>query len=225
MFDKGKRTRKVQQEIEKRISQLNETLSERTVSTSLKENLVTLRRLFEDMDLIKYRELTVRGLDLDCFLVYCDGMVSCDTINQCVIRPMMTRKVEGDRHVLDALTAQVIQVAETARTGRFVEIVEKVMSGSTALFVDTCPEALVLNTKDFEVRAIEEPENEKSLVGPGRGLRSHCCPTSPRLSAGSTPASSRRRCSPWDAGQRPGSASATWKAWRTKSSWISSWTS
>jgi len=53
MFDKGKRTRKVQQEIEKRISQLNETLSERTVSTSLKENLVTIRRLFEDMDLIK----------------------------------------------------------------------------------------------------------------------------------------------------------------------------
>jgi len=176
MFDKGKRTRKVQQEIEKRISQLNETLSERTVSTSLKENLVTLRRLFEDMDLIKYRELTVRGLDLDCFLVYCDGMVSCDTINQCVIRPMMTRKVEGDRPVLDALTAQVIQVAETARTGRFVEIVEKVMSGSTALFVDTCPEALVLNTKDFEVRAIEEPENEKSLVGPREGFTESLLP-------------------------------------------------
>ena len=121
------------------------------------------------MELIKYKSLTVKGASLDC-LVYCDGMVSTEMVNQSIVRPLMTRKVESDRPILDALTTQVLQVAETTRLTAFSDIVEEIMSGSTVLFVDSCTEAVALNTRDYVLRAVDEPENEKSLVGPREGF-------------------------------------------------------
>jgi len=170
MFNKRKRAQKIQQEFDKRISQLNDVLAEKTVSSDLKENLVTTKRLFESMELIKYKSLTVKGAFLDCLLVYCDGMVSTEMVNQSIVRPLMTRKVESDRPILDALTTQVLQVAETTRLTAFSDIVEEIMSGSTVLFVDSCTEAVALNTRDYVLRAVDEPENEKSLVGPREGF-------------------------------------------------------
>ncbi|NLM85005.1 MAG: spore germination protein, partial [Clostridiales bacterium] len=170
MFNRGKRAQKVQQEFDRRISELGDALSEKAVSPSLKDNMVLTKRLFDGMDLIKYKSLTVKGASLDCFLMFCDGMVDNEMINQSIIRPLMVRKVEGDGPVLDALAAQVLQVADMRRETRYSEIVREVMSGNTVLFVDTCAEAIVLSTKDYVVRAVDEPENEKSLVGPREGF-------------------------------------------------------
>ena len=170
MFNRGKRAQKVQQEFDRRISELGDALSEKAVSPSLKDNMVLTKRLFDGMDLIKYKSLTVKGASLDCFLMFCDGMVDNEMINQSIVRPLMVRKVEGDGPVLDALAAQVLQVADMRRETRYSEIVREVMSGNTVLFVDTCAEAIVLSTKDYVVRAVDEPENEKSLVGPREGF-------------------------------------------------------
>jgi len=170
MFNRGKRAQKVQQEFDRRISELGDALSEKAVSPSLKDNMVLTKRLFDGMDLIKYKSLTVKGASLDCFLMFCDGMVDNEMINQSIVRPLMVRKVEGDGPVLDALAAQVLQVAAMRRETRYSEIVREVMSGNTVLFVDTCAEAIVLSTKDYVVRAVDEPENEKSLVGPREGF-------------------------------------------------------
>lgn len=170
MFRKGKRAQKIQQEFDKRISELGEALSEKAVFSSLKDNLVTSKRLFEGMELVKYKMLTVKGADLGCFLMFCDGMVNTEMINQSIIRPLMTRKAEAGTPVLDVLTTQVLQVAEAKRVTQFSDVVREVMSGSTVLFVDTCTEAVALNTKDYVLRAVDEPENEKSLVGPREGF-------------------------------------------------------
>ena len=53
------------------------------------------------------------------------------------------------------------------------EVIENVCYGDTVLFVNGCDKALVLDTKKFQTRAIEEPQNEKALNGPKEGFNEY----------------------------------------------------
>ena len=50
------------------------------------------------------------------------------------------------------------------------DVIEDVTYGDTVLLTDGVDEALILNSKDFQIRAISEPESEKVMLGPHEGF-------------------------------------------------------
>ncbi|MEA5016547.1 MAG: spore germination protein [Candidatus Limiplasma sp.] len=169
-FLKKQRARRAQA-VEKKVSQWNAPLEERKIRASLEDNIAVCKQLFSDMDIIRYRRFQTEGeTPLECFLVFCDGMVHSQILNSHIVKPLMSLKVDVGSVPMESLITGAVPVSEASLIDSFRCVVESVSSGDTVLFIHGCQQAAVLNTKQFNVRAIDEPDNEKVLVGPREGF-------------------------------------------------------
>ncbi len=156
---------------EEEISGLNLPLEDRKISPSIAENMVFCRQLFSDMDIIRYRTLTAKGgQNLRFFLVFCDGMVNYETINDNIIRPLNIIAEKLDYNADYRRLTEMLQVADMKMADNFGEVVEAVTFGDTVLFSEGSEKAIVLDTRKYLMRAVEEPDNEKVLLGPREGF-------------------------------------------------------
>lgn len=169
-FWKKKRDPKIQN-LDQSVEQLNGSLEEEKVKPSLDENMAMVKKLFADMDMIRYKVIETEGKHPARYgIVFCDGMVSSEIINTNIVKPLMLLTPAGKGSLVDCLLTSVVQVGESQVTDQFKSIVENVTYGDTILFADGCPQAAILNTKNFALRSITEPENEKVLGGPREGF-------------------------------------------------------
>lgn len=61
-------------------------------------------------------------------------------------------------------------VSETKVTDNIKDIIQGVSYGDTALIIDGQNEVIILNTKKFHMRSVQEPDNEKYVSGPREGF-------------------------------------------------------
>ena len=71
---------------------------------------------------------------------------------------------------IDTLIQQVLLVNQIKKTKDWQEIIEAVTYGDTILFMEGEKEALLLNSKGFSMRSIDEPSGEKIISGPREGF-------------------------------------------------------
>lgn len=140
---------------------------------------------------IKIREftLTARNKQYSAFLLYIDGMVDSDAINNFVLEPLMlqnranTFDQDENRVLSEAVTNNItvrkikkfdlidyiynslIPQNSVDKVTEFEQIVEDVNSGSCVLFIDTIATAFSIDVKGFKQRSISEPQNEMVIRG------------------------------------------------------------
>ena len=143
------------------------------VSTVLEENITAIKTLLGDDKTVKqhrFQPIAVGGIR--CCLFFVDGMVDSIRINESIIQPISTlasAPTEGVA-VIDFLQQQVLQVNETQKEGRMSQILRGLLYGDTVLFVDGSDKALILGSKGFAKRGIEEPAGETYIKGPREGF-------------------------------------------------------
>ncbi len=64
----------------------------------------------------------------------------------------------------------VLTAADFTETDELSVIIEAVCSGDTVLFVDGFARVILLSSKNFTLRSIQEPEGERVLSGPREGF-------------------------------------------------------
>lgn len=159
------------EEIETKIGKWNAPLDNQKIRSVLDQNIALSKQTFANMDIIKYKTIQTEGeTPTRYFLVFCDGMVNSEIINDNIIRPLMMFTPNGSSPLMDTLLSSVIQINETATTENFKKVVESVTAGDTVLFAEGCTQAAILNTKQIPLRSIDEPDNEKVLGGPREGF-------------------------------------------------------
>lgn len=141
-------------------------------STSLEENIEIFKNIFIDDETINFRWISNSHHHI---LKYClvqnDGLTSSMIINENIIKPLMISEVLLNKgKQIDALIQQVLLVNQVKRTKSWQELIEAVTYGDTILFIDGEKEALLLNSKGFKMRGIEEPSGEKIISGPREGF-------------------------------------------------------
>jgi spore germination protein KA len=154
-------------DLSQRVEAFNQGLEALHVRPSLEENLALMKALFQDVDIMRYRSV-IRAGRADVAVVFSDGLVNSEIINENILRPLMSAEAlpEGPGRVA-RMTGEVVHVSESILTGDFKEIVGAVAYGDTVLFAEGCAEAALLNTKGFPVRSIMEPDSEKTCRAPG----------------------------------------------------------
>lgn len=141
-------------------------------SDELKTNLEYIRNLFTGDETIQFRHLTSPyQTDWRFCLVYADGMVNNRIVNADVIRPLLEyRFPERPGDPAEFISQHVMFSDGSEKTAEVEKIVQGLVYGDSVLLIDGCAEALVLNTKGWAMRSIEEPESERSLRGPREGF-------------------------------------------------------
>lgn len=166
-----KRRAKNDRAVEEKIAKLNEPFEDCKFSASLDENIAVVKKLFCDVDIACYK--MIGGDEKNparYFLVFFDGVVNSGIINDNIVRPLMTISAGTSVPPIDALLTGVVQVGEGKKIDSFKQMIEAVTYGDTILFADGCEQAAAFNTKQFALRAVSEPDNEKVLSGPREGF-------------------------------------------------------
>ena len=160
------------------------------LSYSLEDNLTYIQTRYNTLinSDIKIRKfsLNIQNKTYDAFLLYIDGMVNNQLINQFIINPLMKNNIDKKQNniKINPFTNRIIENQNTpldlinqiencilpqndlTKSSNFNDIIPKVNSGSCALFIDTISISFVMDVKGFEKRAISPPQNELVIQGP-----------------------------------------------------------
>ena len=134
--------------------------------------------------------INARGKQYNALLLFIDGMVNTEIMNEFILEPLMMRNknnlYEGSQNrVVSEAVANNITVRKVKKfnlpnyissclvpqnaikqVSTFEDIISGVNSGNCGLFVDTLDIAFDIEVKGFKQRGIEKPSNEIVIKGP-----------------------------------------------------------
>ena len=156
---------------------VSEKLPQEYITYNLKENLEITKGKFGLSNDINYREFTFgQNLQIKAALIFLDGMTNKSEINDIIMRPFMydsrLTNLEEKLHFnnLNAIKTSMLSSSSVKQISLIKDVIEGCLSGDTVLLIDKSKDALVINTRDWEKRAIAEPKTESSVRGPREGF-------------------------------------------------------
>lgn len=122
------------------------------------------------------------------FFVSYDGLVNTDLINNYIIRPLMNKKntyesttsekksflkkknISDDKNLINTLTNSILQDLQITPSSDFDEIIQCILHGDSALFIENQDTALICDTKSIPGRSVTKSEIEMNLKGPAEAF-------------------------------------------------------
>lgn len=179
----------------------NTTIKEDTnkdIYPSLDVNMETMKikynALINSDIIIRDFTLTARNKQYNAFIIYIDGMVDSQLINNFVLDPLMLRNraniFDGNENkviseavtnnitirkvkkfnLIDYIYNSLIPQNSVEKNEKFDDIISGINSGNCALFVDTINVAFNIDVKGFKQRSVDTPSNEIVIKGPQEGF-------------------------------------------------------
>lgn len=177
----------------KNISNEKEPQKTKKISTNININLDYIKtkyNLLINSDIVT-REfiLNAKGKQYKAFLLYIDGMIDSQSLNDFVLEPLMMRNknnlFNNDKNRIisesfnnnitirkvkkfnldDYIQNCLIPQNNVEQQSSFEDIFSGVNSGNCALFIDTLNIAFDIDIKGFKQRSIDKPENEVVIKG------------------------------------------------------------
>ncbi|SHN84570.1 spore germination protein [Paenibacillus sp. ov031] len=147
-------------------------------------DLISSKETFAQNADVHIREFTIRGTNTRAAVMYIDGLVDQQLIDEHLITPLMIRGVPelqqgsflhpADIHqIKNYLSNQLLPVSQIQETESLQELALGVLGGKNALLVDGMQGALLIGTPKGISRNIEEPLSEALLRGPRIGFTEH----------------------------------------------------
>ena len=133
------------------------------ISAQIQTNIRYVNALMEDCDdLIKKEFFIGRGRDIKLYAVYVDGLVNTEMLQESVLRPMLQETFGGKEEI----KYWIIESADWKWISEMEEAMTAVLSGNTVLFLDGFHEAVLISTKSFPTRGVQDADEEVAMVGP-----------------------------------------------------------
>ncbi|WP_051621209.1 spore germination protein [Paenibacillus sp. UNC451MF] len=119
-----------------------------------------------------------------CAIVCIDGLVNRDLISEQILKSMLIDlgesnkiiPVKGDEFV-SFMRSELLPMHAMVEVFMMNEVLSAVLSGDTVLLIHGSSKALVIGTKGWKSRGIEEPQTEALIRGPRDGFTEDICTT------------------------------------------------
>lgn len=172
----------------------DEAISPKNIFPSIEVNLEYIKNRYNALInsdvVIREFSLYVRNRQYKAFLLFIDGMVDTNLVNDFVLKPLMLRNTantyEGEQDnvisevktnnitvrkikkfdIIDYITSSLLPQNSLQKDETFDEIVKGINSGNCALFIDTINIAFNIDVKGFKQRSVDSPQNEIVINGP-----------------------------------------------------------
>lgn len=149
------------------------TADQGEVTSSLEECIDRIKREFRwdiNPDLL-IRRFRICGR-LNAAAVFINGMAKGETINDFIIRDAIMGSLpkETEQPCLDYLMENVFSVSDAVVENSWKKIKESIVDGKTAVFIEGEKAAPLFDTRGYEHRAVNIPQNEKLVRGPQEGF-------------------------------------------------------
>jgi|LSQX01.1.fsa_nt_gb spore germination protein KA len=140
----------------------------------LEENINRISEIFKgDETLIIRRFHNMYSPNLVCCVIFIDGMVDVDVLNENIIKPIQSRPVSDTvrgKKLLRELMESIIESNNAEEKQDMDYILESILYGDTLLLTDNCNRGVIISSKGWKTRSISEPASEKVVRGPREGF-------------------------------------------------------
>ncbi|AAO36595.1 spore germination protein [Clostridium tetani] len=145
---------------------------EYVIKKSLKENIELFKNnIFPGDNTIIYRQFKNKNSQLKFCVIFIDGMVNTEIINENILPQLMNTTVNSkSKNLINCIKEEVLIVNEVKESNRLEDILSSLLMGKSILFIDGFEKVLILNTIQWEKRSIEEPQGESVVKGPREGF-------------------------------------------------------
>ncbi len=178
---------------ESQIDEINSEKDPKNIFPSLSINLDILKvkynTLINSDVAIREFTLTARNKQYNAFLIYIDGMVDTQIINDFVLQPLMLRNraniYDGNEtriiseaisnnitvrkvkkfDLVDYIYNSLVPQNSVNKKSSFKDILVDINMGNCLLFVDTIDTAFSIDAKGFKQRSVDSPKNETVIRG------------------------------------------------------------
>lgn len=153
---------------------LDEQSNNSTMSSLLELNKERIKKEFnipKNQDAI-IKEFVI-GRKMKSFIVFIEGMVNTNTINDFILRQLMNpENFSGysDSCPLEYITNNVLTINVTYKLKEYEKIVSNTLNGMTALFIEGCGECLLIESRGYEKRNVDKPVTESVVKGSQEGF-------------------------------------------------------
>jgi stage V sporulation protein AF len=140
------------------------------IANSLDENIRILEErmgLNHSFDVVM-REMTFAGYRSGIF--YLNGLVKEDVLTEVIKRLTYLDEKQVESEPLQAFMDAFISHIQVTKVDKMSDVVGKVLTGATALFINQETNVILIDAKNFPVRSIQEPDLERVVRGSRDGF-------------------------------------------------------
>lgn len=148
------------------------------LTSSLEQNLVELREIFDSCADIAFRTFTLNcEPPIHAVAVFAYSIINEETVSVTILKAIMqltTSLPDNIRitrsNAIQILSERLLTVTSAQNTGDFLELVDNVLEGRVVIVIDGSPQALICAVGGPIERAIEEPVAEPVVRGSRDGF-------------------------------------------------------
>lgn len=143
------------------------------IQNCLKENMMNIKNTFHDTSDLIVRKIKVGSKgSFDINIVYLDGIMDVDLIQENVIKPLLEpfKTVSFRESILDRVIERMIESADVKTTTEYKVLTDSLVQGSTILLIDGYRKGIIIPSPKWPERSIEASIGERSSRGPQIGL-------------------------------------------------------
>lgn len=142
------------------------------LSGDLKNDIALFKEIFKKDCILRVKNIKAReGEVFDCAVIYFDGMVDSEQVNDAVIEPLLTVTTKSEsENITEYIEKQVLFARDVKKSETVDKILEGILYGEVAIIVQGSKTALNVDAKGFRTRGITEPADERVLQGPREGF-------------------------------------------------------
>lgn len=143
------------------------------ISFELGKNLDRIKKIF---NLPKNKDIVIRSFSvplnkgqIKASIIYIDGAANTSTVDGFVLQPLMLLANIQEQEAaqpIETVKNLLVPTNQVHEATTLQDIVDGVVNGDTAIFLDCSDKALIVETKGWPVRSIGDPKSEKVTQGP-----------------------------------------------------------
>lgn len=138
------------------------------LSGNIEKDIALFKEIFKKDAAFRVKRI---NSDIKCAVIYMDGMVDSEQLNDAVISAVLTNSTPNEGLSLaEYLETKVLFARDVKRNTTVASFIEGMLYGEAVLLIDKSKEALSIDVKGWRTRGIKEPDDERVLQGPREGF-------------------------------------------------------
>jgi spore germination protein KA len=145
---------------------------DKKLNKKLQHNIKVFKDIFYQDETMVIRPLENQiDNSVRCCLVFLNGIVNDEIVNETIIEPIVKNQfLNYQNNTIDTLRSQVILSNNIEKVSDIEQLVEAILNGDTVLLLEGSDEALIISSKGWQTRSVDQPPSEIILRGPREGF-------------------------------------------------------
>ena len=146
------------------------------VSKNLQENTQIIKDTLRDCDDVVYRNIEIGKDKTRAAIIFIDGLVDKIVISEFAIESLLnTEDLKSNlgnikANIAENASLQHLAIHDVKEEEDLNKVIDFILAGETILLIDGSNKALILSTRAWPARGVEEPQTETVVKGPRDGF-------------------------------------------------------